>query len=119
LLSLMAANPRIRSDPGWIILGCCAGAQGEYTGARAATPRKRSKAPSVNDNQGFGFPAKFAAAKIIRAVERDRRQVLIGVDAHVLAFLKQLFPVGLQRSFSLGFRRSQSAEVQGEGDTAN
>ncbi len=45
-----------------------------------------------------------AAAKIIRAVERDKRRVLVGVDAHIGVLLKRLFPVGFQRLITLAFR---------------
>ena len=54
------------------------------------------------------MPAERAAAKIIRAVERDRRRVLVGVDAHIGAFLKSVFPVAFQRALTFAFRRSGS-----------
>ena len=50
------------------------------------------------------MPADRAAAKIIRAIERDKRRVLVGVDAHMGVFLKRLFPVGFQRLLTLAFR---------------
>ena len=62
------------------------------------------KARAVQLQERFGMPAERAAAKIIRAIERDRRRVLIGVDAHVGVFLNRLFPVGFQRLMTLAFR---------------
>jgi hypothetical protein len=58
----------------------------------------------VELQERFGMPAERAAAKIIRAVERDKRRLLVGVDAHIGVFLKRLFPVGLQRLLTLAFR---------------
>jgi short-subunit dehydrogenase len=62
----------------------------------------RTRAAALQDR--FGMPAERAAEKIVRAVERDRRRVLVGIDAHVGAFLKRLFPVGFQRLLTLIFR---------------
>jgi short-subunit dehydrogenase len=62
------------------------------------------KARAVELQERFGMPAERAAAKIIRGIERDRRRVLIGVDAHIGVFLKRLLPVGFQRMLTLAFR---------------
>jgi short-subunit dehydrogenase len=71
--------------------------------ARGIEAEDRASAAAAIDR--FGMPAERAAAKIIRAVERDRRRLLIGVDAHVGVFLKRLFPVAFQRLLTLAFRR--------------
>jgi short-subunit dehydrogenase len=65
---------------------------------------------AVEMQERFAMTAERAAARIIRAVERDRRRVLIGADAHIGAFLKSLFPVSLQRAITLGFRLSGSRD---------
>jgi len=71
--------------------------------ARGIEAEDRAAAAAAVDR--FGMPAERAAAKIIRAVERDRRRLLIGIDAHVGVFLKRLFPVAFQRLLTLAFRR--------------
>ena len=70
--------------------------------ARGMNPEDKARAVELQER--FGMPAQRAAAKIIRAIERDRRRVLIGVDAHIGVFLKRLLPVGLQRLLTLAFR---------------
>ena len=71
-------------------------------------PDEAARVRAVELQERFAMPVERAAAKIIRAVERDRRRVLVGVDAHIGAFLKSLFPVSLQRAITLGFRLSGS-----------
>jgi len=68
------------------------------------------KARAVALQERFAMPAERAAAKIIRAIERDRRRLLIGVDAHIGAFLNRLFPVGFQRLMTLVFRLGSRGE---------
>jgi short-subunit dehydrogenase len=70
--------------------------------ARGMDPEDQRRAAELQDR--FAMPAERAAAKIIRAIERDRRRVLVGVDAHLGVFLKRLFPVGFQRLITLAFR---------------
>lgn len=62
------------------------------------------KVSAMANLERFAMPAERAAAKIIRAIERDKRRVLVGVDAHVGVFLKRLFPVGFQHLLTLAFR---------------
>lgn len=57
----------------------------------------------------FGMPAERAAEKILRAVERNRRRVLVGADAHLLVLLARLCPVGLQRMLGFAIRRASRA----------
>jgi len=66
--------------------------------------KEDDKQRAVALQERFAMPAERAAAKIIRAVERDKRRVLVGVDAHMGVFLKRLFPVGFQRLMTLAFR---------------
>jgi short-subunit dehydrogenase len=75
--------------------------------ARGMNAEDRASADAMVER--FGMPADRAAAKIIRAIERDRRRLLIGVDAHVAVFLKRVFPVGFQRLLTLAFRRGLRA----------
>jgi short-subunit dehydrogenase len=63
-----------------------------------------AKVTAVDLQERFGMSAEKAAAKILRAMERDRRRLLIGVDAHIGVFLKRLFPIGFQRLLTLAFR---------------
>lgn len=72
--------------------------------ARGMDPDQQASAAAMQDR--FGMPAERAAAKIVRAIERDKRRVLIGLDAHIGVFLKRLFPVGLQRLLTFVFRRA-------------
>jgi short-subunit dehydrogenase len=73
-------------------------------------PDEAARARAVELQDRFAMPVERAAARIIRAVERNRRRVLVGVDAHIGAFLKSLFPVALQRAITLGFRLSGSRD---------
>ena len=76
--------------------------------ARGIEAEDRAAAAAAVDR--FGMPAERAAAKIIRAIERDKRRVLVGVDAHIGVFLKRLFPVGFQRLMTLAFRLGSSKQ---------
>lgn len=70
------------------------------------------KARAVELQERFGMPAERAAAKIIWAIERDRRRVLVGLDAQIGVFLKRLFPIGFQRLMTLAFRLGSSGKTQ-------
>jgi short-subunit dehydrogenase len=63
-----------------------------------------AKVTAVDLQERFGMPAERAAATILRAMERDKRRLLIGVDAHIGVLLKRLFPIGFQRLLTLVFR---------------
>jgi NAD(P)-dependent dehydrogenase (short-subunit alcohol dehydrogenase family) len=58
----------------------------------------------------YGRPAKTAARKIVRAIERDRRRVLIGVDAYAFEWFKRLLPVRVHSLVTAIYHRSASAE---------
>ena len=70
--------------------------------ARGMDAEAKDRAVALQER--FGMPAERAAAVIIRALERERRRVLIGADAHIGVLLKRLFPVGFQRLMTLAFR---------------
>ncbi len=70
--------------------------------ARGMNSEDKERAVALQER--FGMPTERAANKIIRAIEHDRRRVLIGADAHAGVFLKRLFPVGFQRLLTLAFR---------------
>ena len=82
--------------------------------ARGIAAEDRARAVELQER--FGMPAERAAAKIIRAIERDRRRLLIGVDAHLGVFLKRLFPVGFQRLMTLAFRLGSRDQGNGKGN---
>ena len=76
--------------------------------ARGMEADDKERAVAIQER--FAMPAERAAAKIIRAIERDKRRVLVGVDAHIGVFLKRLFPVGFQRLITLAFRLGSSKQ---------
>ncbi len=76
--------------------------------ARGMEADDKERAVAIQER--FAMPAERAAAKIIRAIERDKRRVLVGVDAHIGVFLKRLFPVGFQRLMTLAFRLGSSKQ---------
>ena len=53
----------------------------------------RSRAGRERANKALVMPPAKAAAIILKGVERRRGRVLVGNDAHVLAWLERLFPV--------------------------
>ena len=52
----------------------------------------------------YGMPTDKAAEKIVRAIEKDKLRVIVGVDAHIGEFAKRLFPMSFQRLIGLFFR---------------
>jgi short-subunit dehydrogenase len=76
--------------------------------ARGMKADDKQRAVAIQER--FGMPAERAAAKIIRAIEHDKRRVLVGVDAHMGVFLKRLFPVGFQQLLTLAFRLGSKKE---------
>jgi hypothetical protein len=70
--------------------------------SRMLDDEAKQKAVSLQDR--FGMPVEKCAAAILRAVEADRRRVLVGIDAKLGSLLKRLFPVGFQRLLTLAFR---------------
>jgi short-subunit dehydrogenase len=70
----------------------------------ARMPDLEAKARAANMQERYGMPTDKAAEKIIRAIEKNKLRVLVGIDAYIGEFLKRLFPVGLQRMLTLLFR---------------
>jgi len=70
--------------------------------ARGMQDDDKQRAVAIQER--YAMPAQRAAGKIIRAIERDERRVLVGVDAHLGVCLKRLFPVGFQQLMTLAFR---------------
>ncbi|MFQ3324242.1 MAG: short-subunit dehydrogenase [Pseudomonadales bacterium] len=54
--------------------------------------------------QRYGMPTDKAAKKIVRAIEKNKRRVIVGADAYIGDFLNRLFPVSFQRLLGLFFR---------------
>lgn len=67
----------------------------------------QQKASSMQEK--YGMDTERAAQKIIRAIERNKYRVLIGVDAYLSDFIKRLFPVGFQRLITGIYRLGGSA----------
>lgn len=53
----------------------------------------------------MAMSSEKAAAKILRAVERDRLRVLICPEAHAADWAKRLFPAAVHRAVAYGYRR--------------
>jgi short-subunit dehydrogenase len=62
------------------------------------------KVKAAELQEKYGMPAEKAAKKIVRAVERNKLRVVVGVDAHIGEFLKRLIPVSFQRLLGFFFR---------------
>jgi short-subunit dehydrogenase len=54
--------------------------------------------------QRYGMPTDKAAKKIVRAIEKNKRRVIVGADAYIGDLLNRLFPVSFQRLLGLFFR---------------
>jgi short-subunit dehydrogenase len=52
----------------------------------------------------YGTPTDKAAEKTVRAIEKDKLRVIVGIDAHIGEFAKRLFPMSFQRLIGLFFR---------------
>ncbi len=76
--------------------------------ARIADEDGRQK--GIEQIERFGHSPEKAARKIVRAIERDRRRVLIGPEATVLDWAKRAFPVGLHSLLTALYRRNPSTE---------
>ncbi len=53
----------------------------------------------------FTTPPEKAVQVILRGIDRDRRRILVGLDARVLDLLQRLFPVGYQHLLAKVTRR--------------
>jgi NAD(P)-dependent dehydrogenase (short-subunit alcohol dehydrogenase family) len=54
----------------------------------------------------FGRSPDHAARKIVRAIERGKRRVIIGPEAHLTVWMKRLFPVLPHTVLAWGYRRA-------------
>ena len=54
----------------------------------------------------YGTDPDQAARMIVRGIERNKRRVLIGTDAHASAWLKRAFPIGLHRMLTFAYRKA-------------
>lgn len=50
-----------------------------------------------------------AAAKIIRAVEKKKQRVLVGIDSRLVEFIKRVFPVLVHRLAAVAYRLQQTS----------
>lgn len=73
-------------------------------GGRETTPEEAAKSFERN----FITTPEKAAETILRAVERDRRRVLVGPDAYVIDAVQRLLPASYQRIIRERVRRSLS-----------
>jgi short-subunit dehydrogenase len=58
--------------------------------------------------QRWGHSAESAARKIVRAIERNQKRVLIGPEAYLIDWLKRLLPVSTHRLLTAIYLRSAS-----------
>jgi NAD(P)-dependent dehydrogenase (short-subunit alcohol dehydrogenase family) len=74
--------------------------------ARIADEEGRQK--GIEQIERFGHSPEKAARKIIRAIEMNKRRVLIGPEAYFLDWAKRLLPVGIHRILTMIYLRSPS-----------
>ena len=67
-------------------------------------PDAEAKLQAAKLQEKYGMPTEKAAEKIVRAIERNKLRVVVGMDAHIGEFLKRMFPVSLQRLLGLFFK---------------
>jgi short-subunit dehydrogenase len=63
------------------------------------------KATMIETFERRAMPPERAAAKIVRAIERDKARLMIGAEAYLADWAKRLFPVSTQRLIGWGWRR--------------
>lgn len=74
----------------------------------------------ISDEQGrrenqaqvdrFAHSTEMAAAKIVRAIQRKQRRLIIGYEAKITDWLVRAFPVGVHSMISAILRRSEAAK---------
>jgi short-subunit dehydrogenase len=73
---------------------------------RASTARDAEEMRTTAEQfERRAMPPAKAAAKIVRAIEKNRGRVLIGIEAYLADWAKRLFPTATQRLLGWGFRR--------------
>jgi hypothetical protein len=65
----------------------------------------------------FGMAPENVAARIVRAVKRNRLRVRIGIDAYLTDWLKRLLPVAIHAPFRWAFARAAAARRGRAGST--
>lgn len=70
--------------------------------SRMLDANAQDKAAALQEK--YGMSTDKAAAKIVRAIERNRLRVVVGADARIAEFLKRLLPVSFQRLLGFFFR---------------
>jgi short-subunit dehydrogenase len=75
---------------------------------------RASTAKNVEENEliaaqfeRWAMPPEKAARKIVRAIERNRARLRIGVETYIGDWAKRLFPVSTQRLLGLAWRRAR------------
>ena len=82
--------------------------------ARAEFSNALEKAAMQKMMDRFGIPAQEVAERTVRAIQRDRREVIIGKDAWLLVLLKRFVPGLCHLLTSRGLRRAQEKIQAGE-----
>jgi short-subunit dehydrogenase len=54
----------------------------------------------------FAMPPEKLARKVVKAVQRNRMQVRIGIDCYMGDWLKRLFPIAVHIPLRWGFEKS-------------
>lgn len=72
--------------------------------ARGASDEERARTQELFDARGM--PPEKAAARILRAVERNQLRLRIAPETVVIDWIKRLFPSGIHRLVEIGFRRN-------------
>jgi short-subunit dehydrogenase len=76
---------------------------------RASTARDAEEMRTTAEQfERRAMPPAKAAAKIVRAIEKNRGRVLIGIEAYLADWAKRLFPTAAQRLLGWGFRRMRA-----------
>lgn len=78
--------------------------------SRIEDPDERAKAIEMADK--YGTDPKKAGRLIVRAIERNQRRVLIGVDARAIQWLSRAFPNGLHSALTFAFKKANVTGMQ-------
>lgn len=72
---------------------------------RAEDPEASKKLFALVDK--VAMDADKAAEKIIRAAEKKRQRVIVGIDSYLVEFLKRLFPVSIHKLAAYAFKKQR------------
>jgi short-subunit dehydrogenase len=73
--------------------------------SRMAPQRRRSRLQKRFDR--YAMAPERAAAKIVRAIEKNQHRVRIGRETYLLDWAKRLFPVLTQKAIATGYERGK------------